>query len=82
MKEQVLIQGDFSMFFTSTLLGILRYTEQEVYVQLINSNEENFRLNFKEITFLQPLDFLSLLEQSLEDIEIPGKSQINLILSR
>lgn len=82
VKEQVLIQGDFSMFFTSTLLGILRYTEQEVYVQLINSNEENFRLNFKEITFLQPLDFLSLLEQSLEDIEIPGKSQINLILSR
>lgn len=41
----------FQLFFTDSLLGILRYTDSEVFVELINPSEDELNIEVQEITF-------------------------------
>lgn len=50
--ENSLKYGEFSTFFTDRL-GILRYTDSEVFVELINPSEDELNIEVQEITFLQ-----------------------------
>lgn len=62
------------------MLGILRYTDSEVFVELINPSEDELNIEVQEITFLQNLKFLPELKKLLTEKVIGGK--INLELKR
>jgi pullulanase len=60
------------------LLGILRYTDSEVFVELINPSEDELNIEVQEITFLQNLKFLPELKKLLTEKVISGKTNLEL----
>lgn len=63
--------------FTDRLLGILRYTDSEVFVELINPSEDELNIEVQEIT-LQNLKFLPELKKLLTEKVISGKTNLEL----
>ena len=59
LNEPTLRQGEFSTFFTDKILGILRFTDKEIFIHMINPTLDEVTVNFSEIRFLQHFDFLS-----------------------
>jgi len=78
LSENSLKYGEFSTFFTDRLLGILRYTDSEVFVELINPSEDELNVEVQEITFLQNLKFLPELKKLLTEKVISGKTNLEL----
>lgn len=78
LSENSLKYGEFSTFFTDRLLGILRYTDSEVFVELINPSEDELNIEVQEITFLQNLKFLPELKKLLTEKVISGKTNLEL----
>ena len=78
LSENSLKYGEFSTFFTDRLLGILRYTDSEVFVELINPSEDELNIEVQEITFLQNLKFLPELKKLLTEKVNSGKTNLEL----
>ncbi|AYF99743.1 glycoside hydrolase family 13 protein [Lactococcus allomyrinae] len=82
LNEKSLRHGEFSSFFTDKLLGILRYTESEIFIYIMNPTLDEVTVNPDEITFLQEFDFLSALTESLTGLVISRKSFTDLKMKR
>ncbi|WP_252899216.1 alpha-amylase family glycosyl hydrolase [Lactococcus fujiensis] len=50
-ENEVLRSGDFSTFYCGDLLGIIRYTENDYFVTLINPSDQEIRIDFNAISF-------------------------------
>ena len=61
-------------FFQGDVLGILRYTDCEAFVYVMNPTHAEVQLTFKEIHFLQKVSFIERLENSLDELVLPPKS--------
>ncbi len=53
----------FQLFFTDSLLGILRYTDSEVFVELINPSEDELNIEVQEITFFTKSEILTRIKK-------------------
>ena len=82
LLENSLKEGEFSSFYSDRLLGILRYTDSEVFVEVINPSEDEIKIDYSEITFLQKFDFMPKLKDLLTEQVISGKSNIDLKIER
>lgn len=72
--EKALYQGKFTPFFQENILGILRYTESEAFIYVINPTEAEVTISFGDIHFLQKVAFKDLLEECLDKQVLPAKS--------
>lgn len=77
-EEVTLRHGEFSVFFTDKVLGILRYTSDEIFIYVVNSSKEQVSLGEEKITYLQKLSFLHDVNEKLSGLMISGKSSLNL----
>lgn len=73
-SEKTLTQGKFTTFFQGDVLGILRYTDCEAFVYVINPTDAEVKLTFKEIHFLQKVSFTERLADCLDELILPAKS--------
>ncbi|MFC4651489.1 glycoside hydrolase family 13 protein [Lactococcus nasutitermitis] len=78
LSENTLKHGEFSTFFTENVLGILRYTDDEIFLYLINPSEEDISIDFETITFLQEFNFMADLKEKLNHIDISRKSSVDI----
>lgn len=77
-EEVTLRHGEFSVFFTDKVLGILRYTSDEIFIYVVNSSKEQVNFGEEKITYLQKLSFLHDVNEKLSGLTISGKSSLNL----
>ena len=73
-SEKTLTQGKFTTFFQGNTLGILRYTDYEAFIYVINPTDEAVKLTFEDIHFLQKLSFVERLRECLDELILPAKS--------
>lgn len=69
-ENEVLRSGDFSTFYCGDLLGIIRYTENDYFVTLINPSDQEIRIDFNAISFLQNLGVQEELKAKLDGLQI------------
>lgn len=74
LSEATLRHGEFSTFFTDKILGIVRYTDSDVFIYVMNSTSDEVKLNYSELVFLQKFSFADQLKETLEGAIISRKS--------
>ncbi|MEY8538401.1 glycoside hydrolase family 13 protein [Lactococcus muris] len=72
--EKSLYRGKFVPFYHEDVLGILRYTESEAFVYMVNPTEVEVTIDFEAIHFLQKVEFRDLLKSYLDKCVLSAKS--------
>lgn len=80
--EPILRQGKTSFFYAGALLGILRYDEQELFVQLVNPGDEELSVGELDLVFMQDFDFADKVKAALGELVLPVKATFETKLVR
>ncbi|GBG96773.1 glycoside hydrolase family 13 protein [Lactococcus termiticola] len=75
--EAVLTKGDFSVFYTGDVLGILRFDEETVFATILNPTDRDVTLYTEDINCLQNLSFAKKLAEALDEKVMPLGSAVD-----